>query len=486
MTIVQEKQDVALMAHLLRRAGFGATADELDRYMSVGYEATVEALLNPAPPEPLPDDLIRRYHVEQSDLRTGGAAGAHWMYRMVNMHSDGLLREKMCLLWHRVFATAAHKLIQARVVTNQISMFREYGMGSFRDLLVELSRDPAMLMWLDNQDNHKDSINENYGREILELFSMGVGNYTEEDIKECSRAFTGWRVVNPDYMSIKMRNNTARPYGYIAWQFEYDDDDHDHGEKRFLGEVGDFNGEDAVDIICKQPATARFIARHLYHFFVADELPVPQWPHFEPRDPEAIEIMADAYFDSGYDLSAMLRAMFNSDFFKSEASLFARIKSPAEMVVGAMRLAGPVGLPSNDTYAAAGACGAMGQSLLSPPSVEGWQGGSEWINTGAYVQRVNFASRILNSPDKPGIRTVIDRIRDMAGGHPISAERLVDACLDILGPMPVVESSRAGLTDYASRWGDLSFADEESAAEAEKHIVTLIQLVVTTQEYQTV
>ena len=203
-------------------------------------------------------------------------------------------------------------------------MFREYGMGSFRDLLVQLSRDPAMLMWLDNQDNHMESINENYGREILELFSMGVGNYTEDDIKECSRAFTGWRVVNPDYMSIKMRNNTARPYGYIAWQFEYDDEDHDHEDKTFLGETGDFNGEDVVDIICKQPATARFIARHLYHFFVADELPVPQWPHFDPIDPEAIEIMAQAYFDSGYDISAMLRAMFNSDFFKSEASRFAQ------------------------------------------------------------------------------------------------------------------------------------------------------------------
>ena len=136
--------------------------------------------------------------------------------------------------------------------------------------------------------------------------------------------------------------------------------------------------------------------------------------------------------------------------------------------------------------AAAGACAAMGQSLLSPPSVEGWQGGSEWINTGAYVQRVNFASRILNSPDKRGIRAVIDRIKDLAGGRPISAERLVDACLDILGPMPVVESSRAGLINYASKWGDLSFADEESAADADKHIVTLIQLVVTTQEYQTV
>ena len=145
------------------------------------------------------------------------------------------LREKMCLFWHRVFATAATKLIQARMVASQLDMFRDHGMGSFQNLLLRLSRDPAMMMWLDNQDNHKGSINENYGREILELFSMGVGNYTEDDIKECARAFTGWRVVNPDYMSIRMRNNTARPYGYIAWQFEYDDTDHDHDEKTFLG-----------------------------------------------------------------------------------------------------------------------------------------------------------------------------------------------------------------------------------------------------------
>ncbi len=483
MTTVQEKQDVALMAHLLRRAGFGATTKELDYYTGMSYEEAVEELLSERPaPNELPVDLIRRYHVDQSDLRNGQAAAAQWVYRMVN--TDAVLPEKMCLFWHRVFATAATKLIQARMVTNQVDMFREYGMGSFRDLLVQLSRDPAMLMWLDNQDNHKESINENYGREILELFSMGVGNYTEDDIKECSRAFTGWRVVNPDYMSIKMRNNTARPYGYIAWQFEYDDDDHDHEDKRFLGEVGDFNGEDVVDIICRQPATARFIARHLYHFFVADELPVPQWPHFEPKDPEAIEMMAQAYFDSGYDMTAMLRAMFNSDFFKTEASRFARIKSPAEMVVGTLRIAGPISLPSTDTYAAAGACAAMGQGLLNPPSVEGWQGGSEWINTGSYVQRVNFASLVLNSPDKSGIRAIIERIEAMSGGQPMSAERVVDAVLDILGPLPVLDSTRQGLVEYASKWGDFDFAEAESALEAEKNIVTLIQLVVTTQEYQ--
>ncbi len=483
MTTVEQKRDVALMAHLLRRAGFGATAKELDYYMGMSYEEAVEALLSARPaPDELPTDLIRRYHVDQSDLRNGQAAAAQWVYRMVN--TDAVLPEKMCLFWHRVFATAATKLIQARMVTNQVDMFRDYGMGSFRDLLVNLSRDPAMLMWLDNQDNHKESINENYGREILELFSMGVGNYSEDDIKECSRAFTGWRVVNPDYMSIKMRNNTARPYGYIAWQFEYDDEDHDHEDKNFLGEVGDFNGEDVVDIICRQSATARFIARHLYHFFVADELPVPQWPHFEPKDPEAIEIMAQAYFDSGYDMTAMLRAMFNSDFFKDEASRFARIKSPAEMVVGTLRIAGPISLPSTDTYAAAGACAAMGQGLLNPPSVEGWQGGSEWINTGSYVQRVNFASLVLNSPDKSGIRAIIERVEAMSGGRPMPAERVVDALLDILGPLPILESSRQGLVEYASKWDDFDFANPKSAAEAEKNIVTLIQLVVTTQEYQ--
>ena len=480
MTTVHEKQDVALMAHLLRRAGFGATPEELDQYLGMSYEEAVEELLTREASADLPYDLIRRYHVEQSDLRSGQAAGAQWVFRMVN--TDAVLREKMCLFWHRIFATAASKLIQARMVVNQVSMFREYGMGNFRDLLVQLSRDPAMLMWLDNQDNHRDSINENFGREILELFSMGVGNYNEDDIKECARAFTGWRVVNPDYMSIKMRNNTARPYGYIAWQFEYDDDDHDHEDKNFLGETGDFNGEDVVDIICRQPATARFIARHLYHFFVADELPVPQWPHFDPIDPEAIEIMCEAYFDSGYNISAMLRAMFNSDFFKSEASMFARIKSPAEMVVGTLRLTGRIDLPSTDTYAAAGACAAMGQGLLSPPSVEGWQGGSEWINTGAYVQRVNFASRVLNDPNKPGIRAIIDRIADQAIDGSLSSEQVVDACLNVLGPLHVLDSTRAGLIDYASKWGDMSFPDTET----DRHIVTLIQLIVTTQEYQTV
>ena len=153
-------------------------------------------------------------------------------------------------------------------------------------------------------------------------------------------------------MSIKMRNNTARPYGYISWQFEYDDDDHDHGDKTFLSHAGDLNGEGVIDIICRQPATPRFIARHLYHFFVADEVPVPQWPHTPPRDPDAIDTMCQAYFASDSSISAMLRTLFNADFFKAASARFARIKSPVEMVVSTLRMAGGLALPSTDTHKA--------------------------------------------------------------------------------------------------------------------------------------
>ena len=482
MVAVESRQDLRLMAHLLRRAGFGATPDELDLAMDKGYDAVLDELLNPSGDDIVPNDLIRRYHVDQSDLR--GGAVPYWIYRMAV--TDHPLREKMCLLWHRVFATASYKLIQGRVVISQIDMFRDHGMGNLDNLLVQLSRDPAMIMWLDNQDNHKGSINENYGRELLELFSMGVGNYTEEDIKECARAFTGWRVVNPAYMSIKMRNNTSRPYGNMTWQFEYDDDDHDHGQKTVLGETGDFNGEDVVDIICRQEATPRYIARHLYHYFVADEPPVPQWPHTPPVNPDAIDAMTDAYFESDHSIKHMLEALFTSDFFKEEAFRYARTKSPAEMVVGTLRLAGRMELPCYETYDAARASSGMGQALLGPPSVEGWQGGSEWINTGTYAERVNFVTRVLGDPTRPGVKAVVDRINRVAGDGDLSADGLLDACLEVLGPLEILDSTRANLADFASTYGRLNFCDEATTAGTEEAVLNLIQLIVSTQEYQMV
>ena len=191
-----------------------------------------------------------------------------------------------------------------------------------------------MIIWLDNQDNHKGAINENYGRELLELFSMGVGNYTEQDIKECARAFTGWTIANREYMELRSQRDSDWPYGRISWHFEFHPEDHDDGEKEFLGQRGNFNGEDIVDIICQQPATARFISRHLYSFFVADEPPVPEWPYTPPADEKAIDALSRAYFDSGYDVGAMLRVLFNSDFFKDAGARYRKVKSPVELVPG--------------------------------------------------------------------------------------------------------------------------------------------------------
>ena len=272
----------------------------------------------------------------------------------------------------------------------------------------------------------------------------------------------------------------------IRDRFEYDEKDHDAGEKVILGQKGNWNGEDAVRIICEQEATAKFVARHLYHYFVADELPVPQWPHEEPRDPEAIDILCNSYFENGHDIGAVLRTLFESEFFKDAGSRYARIKSPSEMVIGTMRLAGPIELPSEETYMADAACANMGQALMRPPSVEGWQGGTEWINTGAYVERVNFAGRILNNPDKQGVRDIIDRIKALSDGMEISSNELVDNCLEVLGPLEVLDTTSLGLKDYASKFGNLTWSDDTSSEEFDRAAVAIIQLVVSSQEYQTV
>ena len=246
--------DIALMAHLMRRAGFSATRDELDRYMAQGYEATVEELLNPVDPQVIPEDVIRRLHSALDEGPEGAAA--KWLYRMINTRCP--LEEKMPLFWHGLFATAYSKTNNSRSILNQFEMFRRVGLGSFRDLLLELSRDPAMIFWLDNNDNHDGAVNENYGRELLELFAMGVGNYTEDDVKEAARAFTGWTLGNVDYMRVKANKDSFSPFGRIAWHFQYDANDHDDGVKTFLGETGNFNGEDIVEIIAQAARHGQF------------------------------------------------------------------------------------------------------------------------------------------------------------------------------------------------------------------------------------
>ena len=289
-------------------------------------------------------------------------------------------------------------------------MFRRYGMGSFPELVLEMSKDPAMIIWLDNQDNHNGAINENFGRELLELFTMGVGNYTEQDIQECARAFTGWTIGNREYMEMRSQRDSDWPYGRISWHFEFLPEDHDDEEKEFLGERGRFNGNDIIDIICRQPATARFISRHLYSFFVADEPPVPEWPYTPPANPKAIEQLCQAYFDGNYDISAMLRVLFNSDFFQSQDCWYAKVKSPVELVAEVLRLTGEFDRPRRAMHDRFFHSNYMGQVLNNPPGVEGWNWGTDWLDSGTLVERVNFASEEIGDTDKPGVRAMVERI----------------------------------------------------------------------------
>ena len=465
--------DIALMAHLMRRAGFGAGRDDLERCLEQGYEATVEELLDTANADNLPDDLIRRYHVEQSELRDLAGSAAYWMYRMISTASP--LEEKMALFWHGLFATGYTKLNQARSQLNQVEMFRRNGLGRFDDLLLEISRDPAMLVWLDNNDNHGSAINENYGRELLELFSMGIGNYTEDDIKECARAFTGWTLGNAEYMAVRAQKDSIWPYGRIAWHFDYRDQDHDHGEKTFLGETGHFNGDDIINIIAKQDATADFICTRLFQFFAADEVTA--------EGHQTIAAMKETYFESGYRIKDVLRTLFNSAYFKSGEARFARVKGPVELVVGAIRMAGSYQTPTLGIEKVSNNMLYMGQGLLQPPTVEGWHEGVEWIDSGSLVERVNFAAKELANTASPGVRAIIDRLADSNDGV-LSPAQFADACVDLIGPITVADDTRAVLVDYAARQGDLDLRNHQPGDDSEQRVGDLLRLIAATREFQ--
>ena len=467
-------QDFALLAHLMRRAGFGATRDELETYAAQGYTATVDELLNPGDPEVMPDDIIRRYHVDQSELRQLDGAGANWLYRMITTKCP--LEEKIALFWHGLFATGYSKLNQARALLNQIDTFRRYGLGRFDNLLVELSKDPAMLLWLDNTDNHKGAINENYGRELLELFSMGIGNYTEDDIKECSRAFTGWTLGNAEYMAVRASKDSIWPYSRIAWHFQYRDWDHDDGEKTFLGETGNFNGEEIIEIIVRQQATARFVCTRLFQFFAADEV--------DDDGESVVEAMMQSYFDSGYEIRAVLRTLFLSDYFTADKARHARVKGPVELLVGAIRQAGSYRTPTLGVHQLAYQGFFMGQGLLQPPSVEGWHEGMEWIDSGSLVERVNFVAQELSSLDKPGVRAIIDRLAAEHDGV-LTPEQLVDHCLDLLGPVAVEDDTRTALVEFAAAGGGaLNLSGHQAGDAAEQRVSNVLRVIASTREYQ--
>ena len=467
---MSNQNDIGLMAHLMRRAGFGAPRSKIEELAEMGYDRVVDQLLDPDNQPALDEATFFRYHPMADLVYLQSHPKLDWLYRMVN--SEHQLVEKTTLFWHHVFATGVSKVMSGDDMHAQVALFREHGLGNLRDLLVRLGKDPAMIYWLDNNENHKRAPNENWGRELLELFTVGVGSYTEKDVYEGSRAFTGWT------FSGKV---TGIQLGPLTWNFEYRPEDHDGSQKSLLGHASNLNGEDAVDIIVRQPACARFISRHLYNFFVADEPPVPTWSVRPPRDPEAISFLAQTFLSSGLEIKPVLRALFTSDFFKE--AQFQRVRSPSEVVAATLRLTGDLNGPDPRWTEVVDQTDFMGQELLNPPSVEGWHTGREWINSGALMNRVNFVADQVSNTELPGVRDIARRIAE-SNGAAMTAEDLVDKCLDLIGPLPVSEETRRELVAQAEGEGTISSEGEAGHAEASRRVGDVLALIAGTREYQ--
>jgi uncharacterized protein (DUF1800 family) len=349
----------ALAAHLYRRAGFAADAATLENAVVQGASATLEALFAP------PADEV--YQKESASLANAMLAGgdpkklsAWWLHRL--MHTPNVLREKMTLFWHGHFATGAEKVQDSLLMHRQNDLFRLHALGSFEALVQGVSRDPAMLIYLDSAVNRKAHPNENYAREVMELFCLGEGNYTEQDIREAARCFTGWEVRRG--------------------KFYLNQRQVDRGEKTVFGHRAAYGGEDVVRLIVQQPAAPRFIARKLVRFFAFDEP--------EPSD-ALLEPLAAEFRETNFDIGRLVRRILSSQLFFSEHALGRKVRSPVELGIGLMRtLEG-----SCNVFKLAEELAVLGQELFYPPNVKGWDGGRTWINSSTLLARASLVPRLL-------------------------------------------------------------------------------------------
>lgn len=345
-------------AHLFRRATFGATPAEMERAMADGFEKTLARLLAGEPDTAERTDLLTetgQYYSDPANLR------AWWLYAM--LESGHPLREKLGLFWHNHFATSYAKVRSTKLMFDQNQTIRKHALGKFRPFLLDMSKDTAMLVWLDSNRNVKGAPNENYSREVMELFSLGVGNYTEKDIQEAARAFTGWH-HDPEVTA-----------------FEFVADLHDDGPKTVFGKTGNFGGPDIVRLCADQPACARFLVGKLYHYLVS-ETPPPKGL-LGPLD--------ERFRKTDYDIADLVKSMLGSQLFFSDHAYRKRVKWPVEYALGAVRAAVPDRVPLGDV---AEPLSKMGQVLFAPPNVKGWRCGTDWLNSATLLARNNFAETV--------------------------------------------------------------------------------------------
>ncbi len=372
-----------LAAHLLRRAGFGGSPGQQRALAAMSPHAAVESLIHFSGSAGAPDDILSPWQqvvalraagdmarrAAMADIRKQERASIRsmqewWLNQMLTTASP--LQEKMTLYFHGHFTTAAiEKGVYPDIVWQQNQLFRSNALGNLRQLTLAVSQDPAMLLYLDNARNNQSHPNENYARELMELFTLGRGNYTEQDVRESARAFTGWSI------------------DYKTGQFVVRPRQHDAGEKNFLGRTGYFDGSDIVNIIYRQPAASRFWAQSLLGFFV-----------YNDPEPELIEAVAAQIRKNDFNLAPVMSVLLQSNVFFSERTYRALIKSPVEFVVGSHQAFGLQQIQPNAPRALA----AMGQVLFYPPNVAGWPGGENWITSQTIIARQNFAAALVNAP----------------------------------------------------------------------------------------
>jgi hypothetical protein len=414
--IVAAEWNQARAAHLLERAGFGGAPEEIARLAAMTPRQAVDSLvdfdqaardlkpfdhsgiwdpgMDPFPPSRAEAVRLARERGEGlgEKVRAAGSQrrlqpvvdkffyslaangietqrlGLWWANQMLATHRP--LEEKLTLFWHGHFATGENKVRDYRMMLRQNEMFRSQAAGTLRGLLVGILKDPGMLVYLDNGENIKQHPNENFGRELLELFSMGVGNYTERDVREAARAFTGWT------------NDVL--------EFKFDAAQHDAGEKTFLGRTGPFNGEDIIGIILEQPVTAEFVSAKLYRYFVREEVSAP-----------VRASLGRTFRESGYQLKPLLKQIFLSRDFYSPPSYATQIKAPVHLVVSTYKKLGLQAVPTIPDFGRTTA--SLGQSLFDPPNVAGWAGGRTWITPSTLLQRGNVFRDVL-FPNVKGFR----------------------------------------------------------------------------------
>ena len=432
-------------AHLLRRAGFGGSPEEIDAYAALGYEGAVERLLNPGGVDDGATDAALQTLAQGLDVE-GRPVDAQTLWLARKLLTRRPLQEKMVLFWHNHFATSIVKVKSPPLMAQQAHLFRTAGLGNYQDLLLAVARDPAMILWLDQETNVRRKPNENWARELMELFTIGIGNYSERDVLEVARAFTGWGL-----------DRQTR-------QFEYHPRRHDDGAKTIFGQTGNWDGEDVIGMLAPRIETGKLLARKLWRWLVNDT-PVEA----------SVSRLTGIYLDSGLDLAAVLRAVLLSAEFRAEAAPFSTVKNPAEFTVGMLKTLG-LGAPAlvdgpaapRTLRSLAAACGQMGMVLYNPPDVGGWPGGATWMNPTTYFARTNVAEQILLA--QANGRPLVNVAVLLNGARTPTA--VVDTLLTAFVGASAPAAVRTALLDYAGSQVD------------DTKLRGLVRLIVSSPSYQ--